>query len=268
MNTKFCTSCGKEINSSENFCTSCGAKNTNTVNDYSVNNYSASDYPINNYSANDYSVNNYTIDEKPVSLNPNNPRSGKKTINNDTLKLIGVCSCVALLIAICVVVFNFILRPSGKPSSENNASPQVSAPAINPPDSLPEDENLPDNIEHNDEIDDISIDEDQQDSGIDPVFNDAGADRDFILAFSSERALTDADLQGLSAQELRIARNEIFARHGRMFANQQLSDWFNSKEWYQSITPKYTPDEFNSLNPYPLSRLENDNIQKIIDYEG
>jgi len=231
MNSNFCTFCGKKINPNEKFCTSCGAKIYNTVNDH-------------------------------------NPRPGNKSINNDTLKMIGICSCIALVIAICVVAFNLILRLSGNPSVEKDPSPQASAPVINSPDSLPEDESLLDETEHNNDNNDFSFDENQQDSGIDSVFSGAGADSDFILAFSSERALTDADLEGLSVHDLRIARNEIFARHGRMFANQELNDWFNSKEWYRSITPKYTPDEFNKLNPNPLSRLENENIQKIIEYEG
>jgi len=80
------------------------------------------------------------------------------------------------------------------------------------------------------------------------------------------RLITDSELDGLSRHELRIARNEIFARHGRMFSDPVLADWFNSKQWYQAIVHKYQPDVFDSM-PSPLSRIENDNIRKIRERE-
>ena len=38
--------------------------------------------------------------------------------------------------------------------------------------------------------------------------------RDYILPDSSSRILSDSEVSGLSKEELRLARNEIFARHG------------------------------------------------------
>ncbi|PMZ61579.1 hypothetical protein C1X97_30560, partial [Pseudomonas sp. FW306-2-11AA] len=40
---------------------------------------------------------------------------------------------------------------------------------------------------------------------------------DFLFPDSGSRLLTDGDLRALSKDELRIARNEIFARRGRYF---------------------------------------------------
>jgi len=99
-------------------------------------------------------------------------------------------------------------------------------------------------------------------------FSDAYWDKDFILDFSSNRVVSDADLSGLSLAELRIARNEIFARHGRMFVDPMLNKWFYSKQWYLSISRKYSPDQFNALRPYPLSRIETENVNKILDLEN
>ena len=42
---------------------------------------------------------------------------------------------------------------------------------------------------------------------------------DYVLPDSDTKLLTDADVSGLSAYDLYLARNEIFARHGRMFEN-------------------------------------------------
>ncbi len=58
---------------------------------------------------------------------------------------------------------------------------------------------------------------------------------DCILPFSSTWLLTDADLSYLTKDELRLARNEIYARHGRQFNDKELQAYFNSKSWYANI---------------------------------
>jgi len=91
---------------------------------------------------------------------------------------------------------------------------------------------------------------------------------EYILPFSNTRLITDADLHGLSSSELRIARNEIFARHGRLFNDPELSDWFMARAWYRDIQPKFTPAEFDDLKPNPLSSIEMQNIDIITAREN
>lgn len=91
---------------------------------------------------------------------------------------------------------------------------------------------------------------------------------DFMLEFSGQREVTGSDLVGMSLAELRIARNEIFARHGRQFRDSMLNQWFYSKAWYLNLTDKYDPDTFEALSPYPLSDLERKNAEIIKAYEN
>ena len=99
------------------------------------------------------------------------------------------------------------------------------------------------------------------------AFSSEYMNKDYILDFSSQREVNDADLAGLSLAELRIARNEIFARHGRQFKDIMLNQWFYSKIWYLNIGAKYAPDEFDAIWPSPLSKLELQNIEFIKNYE-
>lgn len=92
-------------------------------------------------------------------------------------------------------------------------------------------------------------------------------DMDYMLDFSSQREVTEADLSGLSLAQLRIARNEIFARHGRQFRDTALNQWFYSKEWYLNLPEKYSPDDFDRISPSPLSKLEIQNVEFISRYE-
>jgi hypothetical protein len=64
----------------------------------------------------------------------------------------------------------------------------------------------------------------------------ARARSDFLLADSDTRRLTSNDLKGLSKDDLRIARNEIFARRGRYFSSPDLTSRFSKFSWYQPHT--------------------------------
>ena len=83
----------------------------------------------------------------------------------------------------------------------------------------------------------------------------------FILNDSSSSYITEADLIGLSAAQLRLARNEIYARHGRKFLDKELQDYFNGCFWYEG---KIEADDFD---PALLSRVEYVNIALIEKYE-
>ncbi len=72
---------------------------------------------------------------------------------------------------------------------------------------------------------------------------------EYILYESDVRYLTEQDLVGLSKDQLRYARNEIYARHGRKFKDAELQAYFDSKSWY---TGTIEPDGFSEslLNEY------------------
>jgi hypothetical protein len=57
--------------------------------------------------------------------------------------------------------------------------------------------------------------------------------KDLTLEDSSRQRLAREELQGLSASQLLIARNEIFARRGRYFKDEALRDYFSQFSWYQ-----------------------------------
>jgi len=99
------------------------------------------------------------------------------------------------------------------------------------------------------------------------AFSSAYMNMDFMIDDSNVRAITEADLAGMSLAQLRIARNEIFARHGRQFKDVMLNQWFYSKTWYLNIPFKYAPDDFDAIRPSPLSKLESDNANFIKAYE-
>lgn len=98
--------------------------------------------------------------------------------------------------------------------------------------------------------------------GADEPSSDASSSQDYILPNSSAELISEQDLEGLSDWELYIARNEIYARHGRGFKNKDLQEYFGSKSWY---VERYTPEEFDA-NP-TLSDIELQNVETIHNVE-
>lgn len=61
----------------------------------------------------------------------------------------------------------------------------------------------------------------------------AGGGGRMIFGDSSDRSLTSADIAGLGRGELRIARNEIYARRGLRFNDPALHTYFSQFSWYR-----------------------------------
>lgn len=67
-----------------------------------------------------------------------------------------------------------------------------------------------------------------------------------------------------SSDQLELAKNEIYARHGRQFVTQYISDYFNSKSWYQGTID---PDTFDAQQDSIFNEYEMANISKIAEWE-
>jgi YARHG domain/TIR domain len=72
----------------------------------------------------------------------------------------------------------------------------------------------------------------------------------FIFADSDQRLLGEDELKGLSLTELRVARNEIYARRGRFFVDQKLSGYFSQFSWYhpRQVDVELSPLETTNVN--------------------
>lgn len=84
----------------------------------------------------------------------------------------------------------------------------------------------------------------------------------YILPYSNYSYISYSDLDGLSQKELKYARNEIYARHGRRFDNKDLQDYFDSQAWYSGTV---SPSNFSES---VLNKYEKANISTIKDYES
>lgn len=83
----------------------------------------------------------------------------------------------------------------------------------------------------------------------------------YILPESDARYYTASELRRMNLYDLYLARNEIFARHGRLFNNHDLQTYFDAQPWYRGVI---VPDRFDEsvLNDY-----ERTNANLILEIE-
>ena len=68
-------------------------------------------------------------------------------------------------------------------------------------------------------------------------------------------------MKNLNADTCRLARNELYARHGRIFDDAVLQNYFSGKSWYRGTIK---PEDFTEsmLNSYEIY-----NRDLIVEYE-
>ncbi|OON95805.1 MAG: hypothetical protein ATN31_10565 [Candidatus Epulonipiscioides saccharophilum] len=87
------------------------------------------------------------------------------------------------------------------------------------------------------------------------------SNNNYILPISSALKLSKEDISHLSLSEARIARNEIYAKHGSIFYVDDMNSYFRSKSWYEPLPQGI------ELDTNLLSDIEKENIQLIVAYE-
>ena len=72
--------------------------------------------------------------------------------------------------------------------------------------------------------------------------------------------LTDANLSHCTCEMLDTRRNEIYARHGRIFNRKDLQNYFSNQPWYM-------PDPDNRTGSKGQNKYEQHNAVKMLEYE-
>lgn len=91
-------------------------------------------------------------------------------------------------------------------------------------------------------------------SGSSSSGNSTANSSDFIIPESSSRYVTYNDVKNMDEDTLELARNEIYARHGRKFRTDELQRYFYAQPWYRGTIE---PEDFDEsvLNEYERANV-------------
>ncbi|MCJ7690412.1 MAG: YARHG domain-containing protein, partial [Clostridiaceae bacterium] len=73
--------------------------------------------------------------------------------------------------------------------------------------------------------------------------------------------LVESDVALVSKDNLALAKNEIYGRHGYVFKSEPFKSYFNGKSWY-------TPDPDFKVSDNKFNAIESYNINLILKYQN
>ena len=82
--------------------------------------------------------------------------------------------------------------------------------------------------------------------------------------------ITDETLGAMFAEDLRVLRNEVYARHGRVFKDTELQKYFEAQAWYKA-NPEFKDDQLNEIEAKNLAKIreaEETATSKFSEAEG
>ena len=80
--------------------------------------------------------------------------------------------------------------------------------------------------------------------------NQTNQNQDYLLPDVADRYINEDEIAGFSPENIQLAINEIFARHGRVFSTSEIAAYFEAKSWYQPDQTN-TDDQINAeFNEY------------------
>ncbi len=223
---KFCTHCGAKMPKDIKFCTSCGKAFKSTT------------APMNRTDS---------VEDKRIEQNEkNNEKTSIKPKKNKKGLLMGI---VGIIVAIVLILY-FIGRGTDTDLNPNNTEGTLEKNSLY--NSMQEIETTFE--EQSSEM--IMETESMTES------ENSFETSEYILPYSNTRYLTEEDVAGLGKDEIRIALNEIYARHGRIFQSEDLNAHFSSKSWYE---PKYSAEEFSAVESSIMNDYEKKNIEFLAE---
>lgn len=80
----------------------------------------------------------------------------------------------------------------------------------------------------------------------------------YVIADSDTKVLIESDLTSFTPWQLKVARNEIYARRGRPFVHKDLQCYFAKQSWYRG-DPNFSESSLNAV--------EKKNVETIKNYE-
>lgn len=208
-------------------------------------------------------VNNTVVFHKADDLQPLQEQAekyGKK--QGPDKKVLGVIAGIAVLVAVIVLAVVLAMGSGDNRKEEKKDSTKVEEQQDEQQqeDKTEEEQEEPKTEEPKTEEPDKTTDDGEAKNEEAETQVDAS---EYIFPESDIRLLTREEVEAHTKEELRLGRNEIFARHGMIFGVSDLDAYFATKSWYKATI---SSGEF--YDQVEMSLIEEQNISLIQEVES
>lgn len=242
-----CPNCGNELPDNARFCTNCGTKIVITQENINAEVSSTGDLPTNNHS----SIDAYDI---PSGNTSEKQKKGLVPKEKRLYIVVGIAAVIA-------VIGGLMVRRSSVAVESTTAANET----INEENFVTESDEEPREFrDESTENYETKGESETEETYFEDSYEDENQAGEYILPNSDHEYISWSDLEGLSEWKVRIARNEIMARHGRKFNNASLQEYFNSCSWYEGTMQ---PTDFDNNYEAILNQYEKKNAETIKEYE-
>lgn len=230
----FCTKCGNALPVNAKFCTKCGTK----VEAFQPGAIQPNPTPQKASVPQPQQKKNEKVTKTKNSekISNKNKNETEKKSGSGAMVYLLIGAAVLIIILIAIIVLLFIKGNQPAKQDDITDKPVVTTEQTTETEMSTEQTDRKDvsgQQEASEKTSEVINKEDttgNEDMGTDGAVGEEEAE--YILPESASRLLTEADLENLTQEDLRIARNEIYARHGRKFDSKELQNYFGSKSWY------------------------------------
>ena len=266
----FCTKCGSQVADGQKFCTTCGAPMKQITSAAATQQLRPEQQPY-QQAANYQPNQQYAQPGGYQAYQPAQPQPPKKGMQTSTIVII-VAAAVIVIAAIIIAVVLLMPKASSSASStanskaDANSSVSVSSTTASSSDATASSTSTQSTTSASASsaaASSTSASSSTSTSSNDIVeqarqgsLNHSG----YILPTDTKK-YSESELSKLDDHTLFLARNEIYARHGRKFVSQELQTYFAQKSWYK---PSVEPGDFQDSW---LSDTERSNATTMLDIE-
>ena len=238
----FCSKCGKQVRDGMNYCTNCGEP------------VKKDEGGVNLKKDDDKVGSTATLPHGNVSGKSN---KAKKTKKNKGVKIV-VITIAGIILALLLILFALVQTGIISISVDDSTNQES---VLDKKSKLSKREKEKERRAKEKESEEGDVTTQAQTVQPATMPSTVAINNEFILPDSSVRILDKSELVGFSAEQCRLARNEIYAKHGRMFDDAGLQNYFNSRSWYHGTIPA------KQFNDNMLSDIEIQNRNLIIAFE-
>lgn len=139
-------------------------------------------------------------------------------------------------------------QPTEQPTEQPTATPVITSSPV------PESTEVPADDEEADKTDTQIPDDVTEDNN--------GENNEYIFPNSDTEYLTNSDVKILSTDKINLAKNELYARHGRKFEREDLQEYFEGCSWYNPVYTAKEWDEYGDSYFFNKYEIKNRNLLK------